>query len=244
MYLGTLSLSLQPADRVDLISALASVVSHLDVSRIPDAMKAIAQPLVERLSAALNGQTSTPNEVAVALEQLCALLRGVSPAQTRLGWAEAEVQKLGGHPSVLLLQSLWEVLNLVFTRHGTSSNCMEKLCRCYKHTARNCGESFRVLVPKLLPQVCAWFEQHPHSCFLYMTNVCLSAFGHGERAADLLPLFADSYRRMTVSTFQLLSASLVDNPDVVDDFFELCGKVGAAPSRTAGAPAPRPNPQA
>ena len=28
---------------------------------------------------------------------------------------------------------------------------MEKLCRCYKHTAKNCGADFKAVVPKLLP---------------------------------------------------------------------------------------------
>ena len=119
----------------------------------------------------------------------------------------------GGHPSVQMLQRIWEVLDAVFRRHGSSSNCMEKLCRCYKHTARNCGEAFRAVVPMLLPQVTGWYEAQPHSCFLYMNNVCLTSFGNGVKAGDLLPLFADSFCRMSVATFKLLQASsLVDNP--------------------------------
>ena len=49
---------------------------------------------------------------------------------------------------------------------------MERLCRCYKHTARNCGEGFKAVLPRLLPQIVAWFEVKPHSCFLYVANVC------------------------------------------------------------------------
>ena len=60
-----------------------------------------------------------------------------------------------------------------------------------------------------------------------MVNVCLSAFGQGPYAGELLPLFADAFRRMSFATFQLLSVALVEHPDVVDDFFELCGKVRA-----------------
>ena len=33
---------------------------------------------------------------------------------------------------------------------------MEKLCRCYKHTAKNCGADFKAVVPKLLPLVVGW----------------------------------------------------------------------------------------
>ena len=59
-----------------------------------------------------------------------------------------------------------------------------------------------------------------------MHNVCLTSFGMGAKAADLLPLFSDSFRRMSIATFKLLqSTTLVDNPDVIDDYFELCGKV-------------------
>jgi len=129
-----------------------------------------------------------------------------------------------------MLDKLWDTFAAVFARHGTSSNCMEKLCRCYKHTARNCGDWFRPLVHKLIPQVCQWFTQHPHSCFLYMCNVCLTSFGQNERVGDLLPTFTEAYQRMTQATFTLLNGDgsqlkLVDHPDVVDDFFELSGKV-------------------
>ena len=224
MYLGTLQLPLAIADRVDLISALAFVVSQMDLEHILPAMLAIAQPLLERLTASLQGQSSSAQEVAVGLEQLCALLRGISPAR---GVTDEALAANGGHPSVQMLLRVWEVLDAVFARHGTSSNCMEKLCRCYKHTARNCGPAFRVIVSKLLPQVTGWYEQQPHSCFLYMNNVCLASFGQGSQVGELLPLFTDSFRRMSVATFKLLSAAsgLIDNPDVVDDYFELCGKV-------------------
>ena len=73
--------------------------------------------------------------------------------------------------------------------------------------------------------MCGWYEQQPHSCFLYMVNVCLSAFGQGSNAGDLMPLFAEAFRCMSLATFRLLTIALVDHPDVVDDFFELCGKV-------------------
>ena len=117
------------------------------------------------------------------------------------------------HPCVQLLLELWDDLNGVFAQHGSDTRCMERLCRCYKHTARNCGEAFRAVVPMLLPQVTTWYEQQPHSCFLYMNNVCLTSFGNGGRANELLPLFTDAYRRMSIATFKLLQAStLVDNP--------------------------------
>jgi len=210
MYLGTLTLQLTPADRVDLISALAFVVSQMELQHILPAMQAIAQPLLDRMTAMLQGPSSSANDIAIALEQICALLRGVTPSRNA---SDAQIAASGGHPSVQMLQVIWEVLDAVFRRHGTSSNCMEKLCRCYKHTARNCGDAFRQVVPMLLPQVTNWYEGQPHSCFLYMNNVCLTSFGMGAKAGDLLPLFTDAFRRMSVATFKLLQAStLVDNP--------------------------------
>jgi len=230
MYQGTLPLQLQPADRVDLISALAFVVSMMEMRHMLPAMEAIAQPLVARLSATLQSpESSNPKEVADCLEQLCALLRSVTPPSAGAA-QDPQLAANGGHPCVQMLDKLWDTFAAVFARHGTSSNCMEKLCRCYKHTARNCGDWFRPLVHKLIPQVCQWFTQHPHSCFLYMCNVCLTSFGQNERVGDLLPTFTEAYQRMTQATFTLLNGDgsqlkLVDHPDVVDDFFELSGKV-------------------
>ena len=117
------------------------------------AMEAIAQPLVARLSATLQSpESSNPNEVAACLEQLCALLRSVTPPSAGAA-QDPQLAANGGHPCVQMLDKLWDTFAAVFARHGTSSNCMEKLCRCYKHTARNCGDWFRPLVLKLIPQV-------------------------------------------------------------------------------------------
>ena len=41
-------------------------------------------------------------------------------------------------------------------RRSNDSRVMEKLCRCYKHTAKNCGADFKAVVPKLLPLVVGW----------------------------------------------------------------------------------------
>ena len=49
--------------------------------------------------------------------------------------------------------ALSQVFAAVFARHGTDTRCMERLCRCYKHTARNCGDGFAAMLPQLLPQV-------------------------------------------------------------------------------------------
>ena len=238
MYLGTLALPLHNADRVDLISALAFVVSQLPSAQMLPAMQAIAQPRVTRLRAVLGGEApvgggSPAKEVADLLEELCALLRDVKPKASDVA-QEASEAALGGaalqdmlHPSVTMLNDLWEVFAAVFARHGADTRCMERLCRCYKHTARNCGDAFAAVLPQLLPQVTAWFELQPQSCFLYVANVCAGNYGG---TPEYVPLFADAYHRMSAATFQLLSppgggAGLVDNPDVVDDFFELSSKV-------------------
>merc|ERR1719162_1424041 len=201
MYHGTLRLALHNADRVDLVSALAYVVSQLAPAQVLPAMQAIVQPRVARLREVLAQGGGAP-EVANLLEELCALLRGVSPSSSP-GTDAPQLQD---------------------AQHGSDTRCMERLCRCYKHTARNCGEGFKAVLPRLLPQIVSWFEQQPHSCFLYVCNVCIANYGN---EPALLPLFNDSFKRMAASTFQLLSvtSSIVDHPDVVDDFFELASKV-------------------
>mmetsp|Transcript_46187 Transcript_46187/g.76370 ORF Transcript_46187/g.76370 Transcript_46187/m.76370 type:complete len:952 (-) Transcript_46187:199-3054(-) len=221
MYRGTIELPLHCADRVDLIAALSFVVSQMPLPRVLPAMTAIAEPLIIKMQAALeNGANAT--EVANSLEQLCALLRGVSPSQTA-ATDNPEMQD-ALHPCIQMLTQLWQLLETVFARHGTDSRVMEKLCRCYKHTARNTGAAFKALVPRLLPQVSGWFETQPHSCFLYVCNVCLSSYGD---APELLSVFGEGFCRLSVATFQLLSvtSTIPDNPDVVDDYFELCSKV-------------------
>ena len=57
-----------------------------------------------------------------------------------------------------------------------------------------------------------------------MCNVCISNFGG---MPELLPVFALAYCRLSNATFRLLSitSTIPDNPDVVDDYFELSSKV-------------------
>jgi len=222
MYLGTLQLQLHTADRVDLIAAMSFVVSQMPLPQVLPAMQSIAHPLLARLRDGLQNGTSSVSEVSQLLDQICSLLREVSPSEAPNSDTPALQDAL--HPSVQMLQSIWDVLDAVFARHGSSSQCMEKLCRCYKHTARNNRVSFAVLVPKLLQQITSWYEQQPHSCFVYVVNWVLTS---NSRQREFHPLFAESYRRVSNATFQLLSvkSTISDNPDVVDDYFELCSKV-------------------
>ena len=53
--------------------------------------------------------------------------------------------------------------------------------------------------------------------------MCIANYGN---EPTLLPLFADSFKRMAASTFQLLrQAPIAEHPDIVDDYFELASKV-------------------
>ena len=70
MYLGTLQLPLAVADRVDLVAALAFVVSQMELEQILPAMQAIAQPLLERLTVLLGGVVVLHHRRARHAEQL------------------------------------------------------------------------------------------------------------------------------------------------------------------------------
>jgi len=235
MYHGTLALTLHTADRCDLIAALSFVVSQMPLPQVLAAMQAIAQPLVVRLQAALEGTSATGGggaEVSALLEQICALLGKVAPGAAPSADEIARDPNLqdARHPAVQLLEQLWGVLDSVFARHGADSKVMEKLCRCYKHTSRNTSQGpfrgdFKYLVPRLLPQVTGWFETQPHSCFLYVHNVCIKVYSD---SPELQRVFAEAFHRMSLASFRLLSVTptaVGDNPDVVDDYFELCSSV-------------------
>lgn len=232
MYRNALALSLQAADRIDLVAALAYVVSNMAPAQILPTMGQIASPLVEALQQQLASPSGSASEVCLLLEQLCALLRTVDPRPLG-GGTDAPALQDAMPPALELLSQLWDVLASVFTRFSTSSQCMEKLCRCYKHTQRACGDAFQAIVPRLLPQVTGWYEQQPWSCFVYMCNACLSSFpnprdGTPALPAAVRPVVSEAFQRIATATFTLLSSGangIVDNPDVVDDFFELCSKV-------------------
>ena len=120
-------------------------------------MQAIVQPRVARLRELLS-QGGGAAEVANLLEELCALLRGVSPSSP--GTDAPQLQD-APHPCVQLLLELWDDLNGVFAQHGSDTRCMERLCRCYKHTARNCGDAFKAVRCLAPPPGCCEPQPQP-----------------------------------------------------------------------------------
>lgn len=80
MYHGTLQLELKNADRVDLISALAFVISQMALPQVLPAMQAVAQPILEKLQGGLASGASG-GDVSNCLDLLCGLLRDVKPNQ-------------------------------------------------------------------------------------------------------------------------------------------------------------------
>eukprot|EP00965_Chrysotila_dentata_P160900 5313079-Pleurochrysis_carterae.AAC.1 len=73
-------------------------------------MHAVADPLITKLSGYLapadGARHSAPTEVANLLEQICALLRGVSPTSNTS--SDLPQMQDAPHPCVQMLQELWQ----------------------------------------------------------------------------------------------------------------------------------------
>lgn len=56
---------------------------------------------------------------------------------------------------------------------------MERLCRVLKFSVRSAAGHICAQLPALLETLACWFEEHAHSCFLYVVHVCASTLaGH------------------------------------------------------------------
>jgi hypothetical protein len=61
---------------------------------------------------------------------------------------------------------------------------MEKLCRVVKFAVRTASAHVSSLLPALLGTICGWFDQDPHSCYLYIVHVCASQLAGSSQAVD------------------------------------------------------------
>ena len=179
-----------------------------------------------RLRAVLaDGGSGGAAEVASVLEELARSSAGNSPSS--IGGADCPQLQDAPHPCVQLLQAGCGATWAQFSRGTAATRAAWNGCAVATSTPRaTAGRRSTPSCPALLPQVTSWYEERPQSCFLYVCNVCFTQYGGSVSA--LAPTFAESFGRMATATFRVLSASpsaLLDSPDIVDDFFELCSKV-------------------
>jgi len=207
-------------DQTEVIKGVGAVLSKLpEPSRAP-ALERLVQPAAAALEQALEaraaGQPVVNANVSSALSRITALLHAV-----------AGEEGLGADARVLIapaISRLWPRLDGVFPAFGGESAIAEQLCRCVKQAVRCGGPELEPLLNPLLGRLVEGYSAHKHSAMLYVLNGCVGVFGDLERTQ---PALLQAVIAVSTTTFQLLQGGLepfTNNPDIVEEFFELAGR--------------------
>jgi hypothetical protein len=110
----------------------------------------------------------------------------------------------------------------VMKRYNTDNDVMEKTTRIIKSTIRGGSQHFvnSKLATSILNEVVTVYKSSSKSCFLYLVSVYVDEYGQLESTQEL---FEGCLLQILEKTSTLLTdlASFTNDPDLVEDFFEL-----------------------
>lgn len=177
--------------------------------------------MIEKLATPLLALAATPNPDGSAATKLLQLIATIfkSVAVPRNGW-----DSQSRHPAILILSQLWPHLDNLFNVFAKHENAVEHLCRCVKHGLKSARKHSRDMLPVLLPKLVNSFKAQPFCSYLDVASTLVSEL-RGE--TDLHPQLKAMMEELVVKAAGMLSSleAFTEDPDLVDDFFELMRRV-------------------
>ncbi|KAG0561064.1 hypothetical protein KC19_9G034400 [Ceratodon purpureus] len=211
---GKASFNLSSEDELQLVEGLSLMVSALPPDRLVPALDAlcipILTPLQEVVTAAQQAGSSqqfTSNQYTVHIDRI------------------ANIFRYGSEPEPLadVFQRMWPLLKAVFMQRATDMRTMEKLCRACKYAVRTCGRALGGVMGSMLEEVQDRYQQHHHSCFLYLASEVIKVFGSDTACAGYLGTLISVLFGQSVSMLTSIQA-FTSQPDVADDCFLLASR--------------------
>ncbi|KAG9405136.1 Transportin-3 [Aphanomyces cochlioides] len=208
-YYGQLQANdtLDVEDQVILLEGICKGVSIGEPALIIPALETLVAPIVQRMNLALDGPNSAPKSIQKDLLRLMCIFDHTTPSNVP---ADAV------HPLVALSEQLFPLFQKTLQVYGSNGEIVERCCRCFKRMLRI--PAMVVMVPSLTQMLVQFFANTPQSSYLYCANQVVKHFGSiGQLHAIFEPLFT----QLSQQTFQVLNQSLVDHPDIVEEYFYL-----------------------
>ncbi|CAN0143060.1 unnamed protein product, partial [Laminaria digitata] len=192
---------------------LSYVISTLP----PDPAAAAIQRLVRPIAEGLQRDGTVAGDGKLAQQELDRLTVVVSHARP--------VMEMGReHPVATVVREMWPILEALSTRHQSSAQVFEKLCRFFKHAMRTCKEQFEPLLRPLIVHLVGNFSVVPHSSCLYCGSICVTEFGlRGPEFVAILFKMLEDFTSVVFRCLQNLD-DFTANPDVVEEFYYLVGR--------------------
>uniref|UniRef100_A0A8C6YLN8 Transportin-3 n=1 Tax=Naja naja TaxID=35670 RepID=A0A8C6YLN8_NAJNA len=190
----------------------ALVLARLPLEKISACLSELCAVQVMALKKLLsqepsNGLSSDPT---VPLDRLAVIFRHTNPI----------VENGQTHPCQKVIQEIWPVLSETLNKHRADNRIVERCCRCLRFAVRCVGKGSAALLQPLVTQMVNVYQEHQHSCFLYLGSILVDEYGMEEGCRQGL---LDMLQALCVPTFRLLEQpnGLQNHPDTVDDLFRL-----------------------
>ncbi|CAH1799403.1 unnamed protein product [Owenia fusiformis] len=125
------------------------------------------------------------------------------------------------HPCQPVIQELWPVLSNACAKYQSDIRIIERCCRCIRFAVRCLGKHSSGLLHPLVTQMVNLYQNHQHSCYLYLGSILVDEYG---REAGCISGLLDMLQAFCGPTFKILEEAngLRNHPDTVDDLFRLC----------------------
>jgi hypothetical protein len=102
----------------------------------------------------------------------------------------------------------------------------EEICKCYKHSIRNCGATFIPYLEQMLSHIIDCFTKTPFSAYVYVANTILKNYGdykYNNVHDPMLYQVVWSISSVFFTKFTSLH-NFEQDPDVVEEYFYLMNK--------------------
>ncbi|ETV97380.1 hypothetical protein, variant 1 [Aphanomyces invadans] len=207
-YYGQLQASdtLHVDDQVILLEGICKGVSVGEPALVVPALETLVAPIVHRMNATL--AAAQPSAAGILKDLLRLMCIFDHTTSTNHGT---------DHPLVALSGQLFPLFQQTLHVFGTNTDVVERCCRCFKRMLRI--PAMVVMVPSLAQLLVQCYSAAPQSSYLYCANQVVKHFGTSNSATDLRSIFDTLFTQLSQATFVVLNQSLVDHPDVVEEYF-------------------------
>lgn len=198
-----------------LLKGTCAILSLLPPPHVTDGIRQLCAVQTAALSQVLDNLENTNDRVKTDptawLDRLAAIFRHTSPT----------VSSNEAHPCQPVVEEVWPVLSRACSQYQDDTRIVERCCRCIRFMVRCVGRHSAALLEPLVTQMVTIYQQHQHSCFLYLGSILVDEYGMEigcvQGLLDMLQAFCGP-------TFLLLENAngLRNHPDTVDDLFRLC----------------------
>ncbi|ETV67342.1 hypothetical protein, variant 1 [Aphanomyces astaci] len=215
-YYGQLQASdaLDVEDQVILLEGICKGVSVGDPHLIVPALEALVAPIAQRMNGILTAASSTaaPPSAGGILKDLLRLMCIFDHTSSSSNGQQQ-------HPLVALSEQLFPLFQQTLHVFGSNFDVVERCCRCFKRMLRL--PAMVVMVPTLSQMLVQSYAAVPQSSYLYCANQIVKNFASNASSNDLIPVLDHLFSQLSHTTFTVLSQSLVDHPDIVEEYFYL-----------------------